>query len=93
MIPLSMAPMGLECVVDEIMAGRGMERRLNDMGFVKNARIKIVDTHHHSLIVEVNDCKYGICRGMANKIMVRDTDDNGKDKDDSGKMDERDNRE
>jgi Fe2+ transport system protein FeoA len=75
MIPLSMAPIDLKLVVKGIHAGRGMERRLSDMGFVKGAEAIIIDVHHRSIMVEVNGCRYGICRGMANKIIVEESDD------------------
>ena len=71
-MPLTMAPVGKECCVVGITAGRGLARRLMDMGFNENVPVRIVRSDRGAVIVDVNGCKFGIGRGMAMKIMVEE---------------------
>lgn len=70
-LPLIMMPEGVEGKVVEIRAGKGLLRRLTEMGFTENSVVKILSTNRGSLIVTVNNCKYALGKGMAMKIMVK----------------------
>lgn len=70
MMPLSMATEGSHCRVDKIMAGKGLARRLAEMGFIENAPLEIYRSEAGSVIVSVSGQKYAISRGIAMKIMV-----------------------
>lgn len=69
-LPLIMMPEGKECKVSRINAGRGILRRLIEMGFTENASVKIIRSVKGSLIVGVNGCRYILSKGIAMKIMV-----------------------
>ncbi|MCK4614430.1 MAG: ferrous iron transport protein A [Thermoplasmata archaeon] len=70
-MPLQMAPEGKELRVTSINAGRGLTRRLIEMGFNERALVKVLNSHGRgALIVQLNDARFAISRGMAMKIMV-----------------------
>jgi ferrous iron transport protein A len=49
--PLAMLPVGAKGKVTKIRGGRGLVRRLSDMGFIQDVKVKIVHSHvsrHHS---------------------------------------------
>jgi ferrous iron transport protein A len=61
---------GKEGRVSCINAGKGLMRRLIEMGFTENAGVRILRSDRGNLIVDVNGCKYALSKGMAMKIMV-----------------------
>ncbi len=69
-IPLIMMPEGSVVKISNINAGRGLTRRLIEMGFIKNANVKILRSDRGCLIVFVNGAKYALSKGIAMKIMV-----------------------
>jgi len=66
-----MLPEGAEGHIEGINAGRGLWRRLVEMGFTENARVKVIRSQGGPLIVEVAGSRYAIGQGMAMKIMIR----------------------
>ncbi len=70
LLPLVMVPEGQECRVYNINAGRGLSRRLVEMGFVENTPIRVLSSNRGSLIVALNGGRYCLSRGIAMKIMV-----------------------
>ncbi len=69
-LPLLMMPEGKEGKVSRINAGRGLLRRLIEMGFTENVSVKVIRSVNGSLIVGVNGCRYILSKGIAMKIMV-----------------------
>jgi len=81
-IPLAVLPLGGRGKITRICGGRGLVRRLSDMGFVMDVEVKIVYSHasHNPgrggpLVVEVKDSRVALGRGVAMKIMVQELDD------------------
>lgn len=64
---------GKEAKVSAIQAGRGLTRRLTEMGFAKGTTVRLLRADFRGpVIVTINGCKYALGRGMAMKIMVED---------------------
>lgn len=80
-IPLAMLPIGAKGKIIGIRGGRGLVRRLSDMGFIQNVEVKVVHSHASNnpgrggpLVVEVKDSRIALGRGVAMKIMVKEVD-------------------
>jgi len=69
-LPLIMMPEGREAKITKIHAGRGLSRRLIEMGFTEDTVVRILRADRGCLIVLVNGSRYAISRGIAMKIMV-----------------------
>lgn len=81
-IPLAILPVGAKGKITGIRGGRGLVRRLSDMGFIQGVDVKVVHSHasHNSgrggpLVVEVKDSRIALGRGVAMKIMVQEVHD------------------
>ena len=71
-LPLTMMPEGTKGKVVSINAGRGLKRRLVEMGFLENTVVTVHRSDRGALMVNVNGSKYALGKGMAMKIMVID---------------------
>ena len=71
-LPLTLMPEGTEGRIIRINAGRGLARRLTEMGFTENAMVKILRSDRGCLIVTMGGCRYALSKGIAMKIMVAD---------------------
>lgn len=71
-VPLIIVPEGKEATICRINAGRGLARRLIEMGFTQNSRVKILRSDRGCLIVSLKGCKYALSKGMAMKILVKE---------------------
>jgi len=69
-IPLIMVAEGKTCKIDYINAGHGLLRRLTEMGFTENAKIKILSSERGGLIIFLNNSKYALSKGISMKIFV-----------------------
>ena len=69
-LPLIMMPEGRDAKISRINAGRGLSRRLIEMGFTENTVVRILRADRGCLIVLVNGSRYALSRGIAMKIMV-----------------------
>lgn len=70
-IPLAMVSEGTECQVEEIRGGRGIMRRLQELGFTTNEKIKVLHTNPPGpILVEVKDSRVAIGRGIGMKIII-----------------------
>jgi len=69
-LPLIMIPEKKECRIVEINAGRGLSRRLIEMGFTRNAKVKVLRSDRGCLIISLNGSKFAISKGIAMKILV-----------------------
>ena len=69
--PISLAE---ECSVvrlHKIESGWHVKKRLLELGFVKDERIKIIKNHHRGpMAVKIKDARFAIGRGEAQKIFV-----------------------
>ena len=71
MTPLNMAAPGRPLRVANIRAGRGLVRRLADLGLTPGVQIRLVNTHGPGpLMVEVRGSKIALGHGISQKIMV-----------------------
>ena len=72
-IPLNMAPEGKKLRVVSIRAGKHLTRRLGELGFNEQAQVMIVRSQSSGpLIIQLNDSRFALGRGMAMKIFVRE---------------------
>jgi len=69
-IPLSKVPEGVGCTVKDICAGRGLARRLAELGFLKGARLMVNRSEGGAMIVSINGQRFALSRGIANKIGI-----------------------
>lgn len=71
--PLTMAPEGKELRVVSINAGKGLARRLMELGFCDQAVVSVVRAQPSGpLIIQLNSSRFALGRGMAMKIIVRE---------------------
>lgn len=80
-IPLAMLPVGAKGKITRICGGRGVIRRLSEMGFIKGVEVKVTHSHgshnpRHGgpLVIEVKDSRVALGRGVAMKVMVEEID-------------------
>ena len=70
-IPLAMVSPGEVVTLVDIRAGRGLTRRLADMGLVPGTKVKVVNNQVPGpIIVEVRGSKLVFGHGIAQKIAV-----------------------
>jgi ferrous iron transport protein A len=70
-LPLIMAPCGKELQVTGFRAGKNLARRLAELGFNEHSKVRVIRSDDHgALIVQLNDSRFALSRGMAMKIMV-----------------------
>lgn len=71
LIPLAMLNEGDEGQVREIKGGRGLIRRLSELGFIGGEKIRILHSHSSGpILVEIKDSRIAIGRGVAMKIII-----------------------
>ncbi len=72
LLPLGLLSTGEVATVVEIVAGRYMGIRIEDMGVREGKVVEVLNNEGHSpLLIKVNDSRIAMGRGMAMKIMVR----------------------
>ena len=72
-MPLIMLPEGAQATVIEVHGGRGLCRRLAEMGFNVGDRVRMIKNHRPGpVIVEVKDSRVALGRGVAMKIIVEE---------------------
>lgn len=70
-LPLLMAPQGTDLHVTGFSAGKGLARRLSELGFNEHATLRVVQSGDRgAIIVMINGSRFALSRGMAMKIMV-----------------------
>lgn len=71
-IPLALVPSNATVVVVDVRGGMGIRHRLAELGFVPGTLVKVVNSVGRGpIIVEVRGARFGICRGLAKKILVQ----------------------
>ncbi len=71
-MPLSMVTPGQEVKFVSVRGGRGVRRRLADMGFNPGVKIMVIQGGFQSgpIIVAIRDARLALGHGMAHKIIV-----------------------
>ncbi len=71
-MPLSMVAPGQEVKLVAVHGGRGIRRRLADMGFNPGVKIKVIQGGFQSgpIIVAIRDARVALGHGMAHRITV-----------------------
>lgn len=71
--PLSIINEGKTVKVKEIYAGFGLMRRLMEMGFIKNTKIRVIKSSFNGpMIIALDNSRFALSRGIAMKIMVQE---------------------
>ena len=72
-MPLIMLPEGAQATVVEVHGGRGLCRRLAEMGFNVGDKVRMIKNHRPGpVVVEVKDSRVALGRGVTMKIMVEE---------------------
>lgn len=81
-IPLTFLSVGSKGKITRIRGGRGLVRRLNDMGLTHDSEVTVIcshSSHNHGhggpLVIEVKDSRIAFGRCVAAKIMVQEVED------------------
>ncbi|MFO8061543.1 MAG: FeoA family protein [bacterium] len=65
-------PAGTHVKIQKIYGGLGFRQRMAEMGLISGATIKVVKNDSHGpVIVNVNNTRIALGRGMCGKITVR----------------------
>ena len=71
LMPLAMASPGEVVRIADIRAGRGLTRRLADMGLVPGTDIRVINSYRPGpVLLEVRGTRLALGHGMAQKILV-----------------------
>jgi ferrous iron transport protein A len=71
-VPLAMLPQGVKGRVVNIGSyGRGLARRMSDMGLYDGLEVRVVSSCGAGpVLLQVKDCTVAVGRGVANQILV-----------------------
>jgi len=70
-VPLAMAAPGEVVTVIEIRAGRGLQRRLADMGLTPGVRVRVINSQMAGpVLIDLRGSRVALGRGIAQKIAV-----------------------
>lgn len=70
-MPLSMASPGEVVQIAGVRAGRGLARRLADMGLVPGSSVRVISSYMPGpVVLEVKGTRLALGRGMADKVLV-----------------------
>ena len=70
-MPLAMVSPGEEVMVVNIRAGRGLTRRLTDMGLIPGTTIRVITSHMPGpILIDLRGSRLVLGHGIAQKIMV-----------------------
>ena len=70
MMPLSLAQVGEENIIERIGGSPEVKRHLENLGFVVGGEVTVVNTLGGNVIVNVKEARVAISKEMAVKIMV-----------------------
>ena len=71
-MPLAMVRPGETVSVVNILGGRGLARRLTDMGLTPGVNIRVLNNHMPGpVMIELRGSKVALGHGVSQKIMVR----------------------
>ena len=70
MMPLTLANVGEENMIQRVGGKPEVRKHLENLGFVPGSTVRIVTTLGGNLIVQVKEARVAVSREMAQKIMV-----------------------
>lgn len=70
MMPLYLANIGEEVIIQRVGGNPDVKKHLEDLGFVVGSQVSIVSENNGNIIVNVKDSRVAIDRTMASKIMI-----------------------
>ncbi len=71
MIPLVMVNAGEEAKIARVSGRPEMKKHLEDLGFVPDTVVSVVQANAGNMIVKIRDSRLAITKEMAQKIMVQ----------------------
>ena len=70
MMPLCLADVGEENIIEKIGGSPEVKKHLEDLGFVVGGSVSIVSTLGGNVIVNIKESRVAISEEMARKIMI-----------------------
>jgi ferrous iron transport protein A len=71
LIPLALLPEGATAIIVDLAAGRGLARRLAELGFNTGTEVQLLKSRPPGpVLIGVKDSRIAIGRGVAMKILV-----------------------
>ena len=70
MMPLLLAGVGEDNIIQKVGGNQETKKHLEDLGFVVGGTVTVVSEINGNLIVKVKDSRVAISREMAGKIMI-----------------------
>ena len=70
MMPITLADVGEEYVIQKISGRPEVKKHLEDMGFVAGHEVTVINTVNGNLILKVKESRVAISLEMAQKIMI-----------------------
>ena len=70
MMPITLADIGEEYVIQRICGRPDTKKHLEDLGFVVGHTVTVMNTVNGNLILKVKECRVAVSFEMAQKIMV-----------------------
>ena len=71
-MPLAMAIEGETRTITDFKGQEELKRHLQDLGFIKGERVRVVGENASGMILMVKGVKVALNRGLAHKIIVAD---------------------
>ena len=71
-MPLSMMEQGDTRMITEFHGQEEMKRHLQDLGFVKGEKVRVVEENPGGMILMIKGVKIALNRALANRVMVAD---------------------
>jgi len=71
LMPLAMVRPGEQVTLVAINAGRGLARRLADMGLYPGVSVRVIQGHPGPLLLQLGAAKLALGHGIAHKILVK----------------------
>lgn len=71
-MPLAMVMEGETKVITEFKGQEDMKRHLQDLGFIKGEKVRVIGENASGMILVVKGVKIALNRGLAHKIIVED---------------------
>lgn len=69
-MPLTMMELGDTRTISDFRGKDDLKRHLQDLGFIKGEKIKVLSENEGGLILLVKDVRVALNKGLATKIMV-----------------------
>ena len=69
-MPLTMMTTGAAALVEDIHGQDETRKFLENLGFVKGAKVSVVTEIDGNLIINIKDTRVAVSRAMANRIIV-----------------------